>query len=487
MMADALYGTRSQVKGGGRWALPALSLSILLSSLGTSIANVGLPAIADAFAVPFAQVQWVVLAYLLATTTLIVSAGRLGDRIGRRRLLLSGILLFTLASGLCGWAPSLPLLIAARALQGLGASAMMAMSMALVGDRVDKARTGQAMGLLGSMSAVGTALGPSLGGVTIMMGGWPGLFLLNVPLGIAALALVRTQVPDDGEGSTGAGGGDPVGTLLLAAALAAYALSMTIGQHREGPNQIGLTAAMLLAGLFILWQARAPAPLLHLSLFRDAALCVALLSNILVSMVMMATLVLGPFYLTRVLGLSPALTGLVLATGPCLSALAGLPSGRAVDRFGSGRTVLAGLALVAMGCLLLALSNTGWGVVGYMAPIAVMTSGYALFQAANNTGVMGGQAAERSGLISGLLNLSRNLGLITGAACLGTVFALATGTGDITTASPSVIAQGMHAGFLGAGIIISTAICATRLIAIFRRRPQVTATRPDNPSPPANG
>ena len=155
-----------------RWVLASLSLSMLLSSLGTSIANVGLPTFAVVFHASFQQVQWVVLAYLLAITTLIVSVGRLGDITGRRRLLLAGIFLFTAASVLCGLAPTLGLLIAARAAQGLGAAIMMALTMAFVGETVPKARTGSAMGLLGTMSAIGTALGPSLGGVLIATLGW---------------------------------------------------------------------------------------------------------------------------------------------------------------------------------------------------------------------------------------------------------------------------------------------------------------------------
>src|SRR3954471_5228565 len=137
-------------------ALAALSLSMLLSSLGTSMANVGLPALAQAFTAPFQQVQWVILAYLLAVTTLIVSVGRFGDITGRRRLLLIGIALFTVASALCGAAPTLWLLIAARALQGVGAAMMMALAMALVGETVPKAKIGSTMGLLGTMSVIGT-------------------------------------------------------------------------------------------------------------------------------------------------------------------------------------------------------------------------------------------------------------------------------------------------------------------------------------------
>ena len=203
MLKPIIAGRDEAVAGGGRtpsvrWALASLSLSMLLSSLGTSIANVGL---ADAWrrrsAPPSRQVQWIVLAYLLAITTLIVSVGRLGDIIGRRRLLLAGILLFTVASVLCGVAPTLWLLIAARAAQGLGAAIMMALTMAFVGETVPKAKTGSAMGLLGTMSAIGTALGPSLGGVLIAGLGWRAIFLVNVPLGILTFLLAYRYLPVD--------------------------------------------------------------------------------------------------------------------------------------------------------------------------------------------------------------------------------------------------------------------------------------------------
>src|SRR5437879_9523359 len=179
---EALTGSAEQ-SPSVRWALASLSLSMLLSSLGTSIANVGLPTLAEAFNASFQDVQWIVLAYLLAITTLIVSVGRLGDITGRRRLLLGGIVLFTLASVLCGVAPALWLLIAARAAQGLGAAIMMALAMAFVGGTVLKAQTGSAVGVLGPSSAIGTALGPSLGGVLIAAIGWRAIFLVNAPLG----------------------------------------------------------------------------------------------------------------------------------------------------------------------------------------------------------------------------------------------------------------------------------------------------------------
>ena len=234
-------------------ALASLSLPMLLSSLGTSVANVALPTLTEAFGVSFQAAQWIVLAYLLATTTLIVSVGRLGDIIGRRRLLLSGLVLFTVASVLCGVAPDLWVLIAARAAQGLGAAIMMALSLAFVGATVPKDKTGSAMGLLGTMSAVGTALGPSLGGVLIAGLGWRAIFLVNVPLAVTALLLAHRFLPADRRGPrTDTLGFDTPGTLLLALMLGAYALAMTIGRGSFGSLNIALLVAAISGlGLFV--------------------------------------------------------------------------------------------------------------------------------------------------------------------------------------------------------------------------------------------
>src|SRR6185369_1645194 len=163
----------------------------------TSIANAGLPALAQAFSASFQAVKWIVLAYLLAITTLIVSVGRFGDIAGRRRLLLAGILLFTMASVLCGVSPTLWCLVAARAAQGLGAAIMMALTMACVSETVPKEKTGSTMGLLGTMSAIGTTLGPSLGGLLIAGFGWRAIFLVNVPLGLLTLLLAYRYLPAD--------------------------------------------------------------------------------------------------------------------------------------------------------------------------------------------------------------------------------------------------------------------------------------------------
>jgi len=443
-----------------RWALGSLALAMLLSSLGTSIANVGLPTLAQAFNASFQQVQWVVIVYLLAITTLIVSVGRLGDIAGRRRLLLAGIVLFTLASGLSGMAPTLWLLIAARAAQGLGAAVMMALAMAFVGEIVPKARTGRAMGLLGTMSAIGTALGPSLGGVLIAAVGWQAIFLVNVPLGVGAFVLAHRHLPADiGRPNTKRAGFDSLGTLLLALTLSAYALAMTIGRGSFGPLNIALLAAAFLgAGLFVLAEAKVASPLIRLAMLRDPVLRAGLVSSLLVSTVIMATLVVGPFYLSRALGLEAALVGLVMSMGPVMSALSGVPAGRLVDRFGAPSMVKVGLMAMAAGAIALSVLPAISGIAGYIAAIAILTPGYALFQAANNTAVMMDVQPDQRGVISGMLNLSRNLGLMSGASVMGAVFALASGAIDIATARPEAIATGMQITFAVAALLIAAAL-----------------------------
>ena len=438
-----------------RWALVSLSLSILLSSLGTSIANVGLPTLAQAFDASFQQVQWVVLAYLLAITTLIVSAGRLGDLIGRRRLLLAGIGVFTLASFLCSLAPTLGGLIAARALQGLGAAAMMALTMAFVGATVPKEKTGSAMGLLGTMSAIGTAMGPSLGGLLITGFGWPALFLASVPVGLLAWYLAYRYLPADRQQSaSGRSGFDATGTLLLALTLAAYALAMTLGRGRFSSLNLGmLLAAGVGLGLFVFTEMRVASPLIRLSLFRNRVLSSSLAMSTLVATVIMTMLAVGPFYLTHGLGLNPMSAGLVLAVGPGVAALTGVPAGRIADRFGAQRMTVVGLLAMALGCLALSLLPQAVGVAGYVASVVVLTLGYGVFQTANNTTVMSDVASDQRGVVSGMLNLSRNLGLITGASVMGAVFAFASQSVD-----PQAIGHGMRVTFAVALALISGAV-----------------------------
>ena len=391
----------STVTPAARGALAALSLATLLPALGASIANIGVPAIAASLQAPFKQVQWVVLAYLLAVTALSVNAGRLGDRLGRRRLLLAGSALFAVASLCCALAPNLMVLVAARIAQGAGAAVMLALAMAMAAGIVSRQRAGSAMGLLGSMSALGTTLGPALGGLLLARYGWPSLFLVNLPLAGLALLLAWRYLPEG----------------------------------RQTPS--------------------VPSP--RLDLRTEPALAAGLLASALVSTVMMTTLVVGPFYLARGLLLDSAVSGLVLALGPLAAALCGVPAGHLVDRHGAWRMLQAGLLCTALACLALALLPASLGVAAYALPLVALTAGYALFQAANNTTMMTGVAPGRRGGVAGWMSLSRNLGLVAGASLMAGVFSLAAG-GDVALAPGDAVARGMHAAFAVAAMVLIAAL-----------------------------
>lgn len=384
-----------------------LALAMLLASLGTSIANIALPSLAEALAAPFAEVQGVVIAYLAALTVTVVVAGWLGDALGLRPMLLLGLAVFALASLGCAVAPTLWLLIAARALQGIGAAFLMVLSMALMRQSAEAARLGRAMGLLGTVSALGTALGPSIGGVLIGMTGWRGLFWVQMPLAVLALGLAYLWLPRG-----------------------------QIAARRRLP-----------AARF--WR------------LVDGALARGLLVNSLVAAVMMTTLVVGPFYLSLALGLTSAQVGFVMAIGPGISILSGVPAGRLVDGWGAALVVRLGLGLLAIGAVLLAVLPERIGLSGYVLAVGVLTPGYQLFQAANNTAALAEVAAERRGTVSGLLTLSRNIGLVLGASVMGAVFAH--GVGSATFAGASVIAleAGMRLTFLLASGLMVFALAVT--------------------------
>lgn len=456
-----------------RWALGSLALAMLLASLGISTPNVALPTLAQAFTASFQETQWVIISYLLAITIMIVGVGRLGDIVGHRRVFLAGICLFTVASFLCGIAPSLWMLIAARAGQGLGAAILLALTVALVRDTVAKEKTGSAMGLLGTMSAIGTALGPSLGGVLIAGPGWRAIFLILVPLGILNFLLVYRYLHVDSQSKQfHLRDFDGVGTFLLGFTLASYSLAVTVGNGRFNLlNIILILAAAGGVGLFVLVEARVRSPLIQLEAFRNVALNASLIMNALVSTVMMTTLVVGPFYLALALGLNETSVGVVMSVGPIISTLSGVPTGRIVDRLGAPFMIIIALIEMALGAFALAMLPAMFGLIGYIVALIILTPGYQLFQAANNTTVMMDADVDQRGVISGMLNLSRNLGLLTGAAVMGAVFAFTLETTDITAAQPEVVASGMQSTFAIASILITLAVIISIGSHVFSARP----------------
>ncbi|PRB10822.1 MFS transporter [Microbacterium sp. MYb62] len=461
--------TRTPLRSG----TAGLALSVLVASLGTSAANVALPTIAKDLGGTFAQTQWVALGYLLAMTATSLTVGHLGDLLGRRRILWIGIAVFTGAAALCAFAPTLGMLIGARTLQGVGAAVMMALPLARARDVVAPERLGRVMGLLGTTAAIGTASGPALGGLLLTAAGWPAIFAAMVPLGMLAATLIGMTRRD--AGVTGSGGRrfDIGGVLLLTVAVALYTLGVTApGSGESWPTLPLLGGAVVAAALFGLREARASHALLPPTLLRTRSVSIGAILNLIVGTVMMSTLVVGPFFLAGGLHLAPAAIGATMAAGPLASICTGVLAGRAVDRYGTRPMTTSGLAAMIVGALALALLPAWWGLPGYITGTVLLAPGYQLFLAANNTGVLRSTPAEHRGVASGLLGLSRNLGLVTGASVVAALFAAAAGAPDIIAASPDALASALRTTFLVTAALLAAA-AALSLAAV----PESSGTR----------
>lgn len=339
---------------------------------------------------------------------------------------------------------------------------MIALTIACVGDAVPVARRGSAIGLLGTMSAIGTTMGPLLGGLLIAQGSVRGIFLVTVPFGALTFILLQRALPADQRDGSCRPALDVAGTALLICTLSAYALAMTVGHGVFGLLNVSLALAAVGAGaMFLAVERRAAAPLLPWGRFTQHGLGLGLSANALVSAVMMTTLVVGPFYLSGALGLSGVSVGLLLAVGPLVAALTGLPAGRLVDRYGTRPTSIAGLIAIAAGATSLSLSAATFSIIGYVGAIIVVTAGYGVFQTSNMTAIIAGVRSAERGMISGMISLARNLGLVTGASAMGAVFAFGSSVADIATAGPPAIAAGIRVTFAVAASLVIVALALT--------------------------
>ncbi|MBK8084286.1 MAG: MFS transporter [Devosia sp.] len=299
------------------WRLAALSLAMLLPSLGISVANIALPGLRAAFDVTSQQAQWVVIAYLVVVTSFLVTAGRLGDLLGRKPLLLAGIAIFSLASAGAVFAPTIWVVVLARAVQGIGAALMMSLTVAAVSDAVPAERSGTAMGLLGTISAIGTAAGPSFGGLLVSLFGWPSIFVLMASAGLLAAVLVSMQLPAVATVHRRPAFDLP-GTLALMLTVAAFALATTLSPVTFINGLLGGIAVLGVVA-FVRIERRAAAPLLQLDRLKRPAVAAGLLSIGLVSAIVMTTLVVGPLPISPGAGPGYALAGLVMTIEPrCL-------------------------------------------------------------------------------------------------------------------------------------------------------------------------
>jgi EmrB/QacA subfamily drug resistance transporter len=410
-----------------RWRVfPPIALGVIMATLDMSVVNIALPTLQRAFGAGLSTVEWVALAYSLTITGLLLAGGRLADARGRRGVYGAGLVLFTVASGLCGAAPTVEALIALRVLQGVGAALLSGNGSALLVQSFPQEQRGRALGAFGAMVGVGLAVGPPLGGLLVARASWRWIFLVNLPLGLLAWNMLRRRVPPDPEMPATAARasslfGFGVWPFVWAGALAALSLALTRGPESGWGDPVVLASAAVGAALlaaFLASQRTAAEPLLPLDLVvgpLGAAVALTFFGQILSVSVGFHM----PLVLEETGGLSPAQSGAWLSVLPLAALVCAPIAGRLADRIGARALTTAGMTLTAVGFWFLARLGAMPAGGRLAAGLALVGMGQGLFAVPNASSLLSLVPAERLGLASGLQGTTRNLGIAAGVAFTG--------------------------------------------------------------------
>lgn len=410
--------------GPGKWAVMGLvACGTFMTTLDGSIVNIGLPSIARAFRTPLTgTVEWVVIGYLVTIAAVLLSFGRLSDMIGRRPVWVAGLIVFTVGSALCGFAPSLPLLIASRALQGIGGALIFAPSIALLTDAFPEQERGKALGLNAVVVSLGVSTGPPLGGLLTQQLDWRWIFFVNLPIGIVAAFLsFRTLPKSQGKKVRF----DFAGAAALAVGLAGVTLAMSFGQEWGWFSagtlaSAGVGVAALGAAYFV--ERRAEAPIVDLNLFKDRVFASGIASLVMTFMAFFSVGFLMPFYFEQLRGFSTESSGLLLTPFSIAVAVIAPIAGAVADRTGVGRWPAFGLAIAAVGVALVSFVDARTSVWDVIWRTALTGAGVAIFQSPNNSAIMGAAPKEQKGSASGILATARVVGQSLSVAVAGAIF-----------------------------------------------------------------
>jgi EmrB/QacA subfamily drug resistance transporter len=467
-----------------KWIVLAVAGSgVFMVTLDSGMVNVALPTLTRELNQPIVTTQWVVLGYQLCVTALLLPFGRLADMIGRKKVFLTGFVLFSAASTLCGLAPSLPVLIALRVLQGLGGAMVQANSAGLVTQAFPSTQRGRALGLNSAVVSAGLLSGPVLGGFIIDWLGWHWVFFVNLPIGILAtlfgLRQLRETEPRPDQRFDG------IGAVLFL--LLVVSLLLTLNQGGRGdwasPAVLGLALATAGIGLiFALVERRVAQPILELALFRLPGFRVASLTAFLVFLGVANSQLLLPFYMQRVMGLSAAQVGLVLVTIPATILILAPLAGTLADRFSVRLLTTAGLLVASAGLFSLATLRVDSSVPEVVGRLLVLAVGTAFFQSPNSSSLFGSLPRDRYGAGGAYQSLTRNLGQSVGqtvaAALWSAVVVASAGGGSATEAPPAAQMIGFQVAFT-----VAAAYAAISAVISFVARPRVMAAPAPAPEP----
>ncbi len=424
------------------WAMLAIALALTLSVLDSSIANVALPTIArDLHADPAASI-WIVNAYQLATVVSLLPLAALGEIIGYRRVYQTGLILFTLASLGCAMTRSIDALAFARIVQGFGAAGIMSVNGALVRHTYPSSRLGQGIGINAMVISIAAAVGPTAASAILAVARWPWLFGVNVPVGIAAIAVASFALPRT---QTSERPFDWPSALLNAAAFGLLVSGAEVwGRGASAIGVVEVASGVAAAALLVAREWRRPAPLVPFDLLRVPIYGLSIATSICSFTAQMLAFVALPFFFETVLGRSAVATGLLMTPWPVAVGIAAPISGHLSDRLPAGLLGGIGLALLAIGLFLLARLSVNATDVDIVWRMAICGIGFGIFQAPNNRAMMSAAPRRRSGAAGGMLATARLTGQTVGAAAVALIFRMqgreTTNTSLLAAAAVAVVA-----------------------------------------------
>jgi len=444
--------TRSQ-----RIILVILAFATLLPSLAISGVNLTLPILAEQLGVSFSQVQWLTIAYLLSLTSTLVIAGKIIDAKGQKKVFIIGLLIFIGASIALGNNRDLYHLIFFRAIQGVGGAMLIAVNMAIASKTFEKNEVGSAIGLIGSMSAVGTGAGPVVASFLIEYWSWQSVFLINIPIAATTLALALCFLPENETKASQSINNKAALLFFLTIAITTTALKTT----ESGLSSFTLILIMFSVGMlaaFVSYERQTGQPLFNTGMLKEPPFVISLFTNFLISSVVMISLIIGPFYLTLALQLSIVETGFVMIASPVTVAVFAFLSGKLTNKINLDNLVLVGITFITFGAVWMTQITVTDGTIGYLIGLVIMGAGYATFTSANNTLTMLKVDSSNKGLFSGILGLSRNLGLMIGATLSSNLYSFITGLSRQVEPSPILLSDGVNMVYYVALLVLLAAL-----------------------------
>jgi EmrB/QacA subfamily drug resistance transporter len=442
-----------------RWVLPATILGSSMGFIDGSVVNVALPAMQVSLHSTLSALQWVVNGYMLMLASLLLLGGSLGDRFGRRRMFIAGLVLFAAASLACGAATSAGWLVAARVVQGAGAALLVPTSLAIIGTAYGEEERGRALGTWSAAAAIMTAIGPPLGGWLVDAVGWRAIFLINPAIAVAAVGLalklpvdrpVRVMRLDIG------------GSLLAVAmlALSSYGL-IALGEGLHARGAVVLMAAIVAGGLFVLVEARSRQPMLPLGLFRNRDFAGANLLTVALYAALSGALFMLPVTLIRFDGYSATMAGAALLPFSIIMGAGSRWTGGLADRFGARLPLVGGPLLTACGLAWLALAEAPSYWISVFPGTALMGIGMTFAIPPLTSTIFNSVPPTASGVASGINNAAARGGGLLAVAAIGLAF----GGADLSTAGPGVLRHAFQVVMLAAaGLAVLSGLCAAATI-----------------------